>query len=434
MGAVLVCALGFSTFPLWAAPSDDLKTLVEQGKFAEAYAAAEKQPEHIGDPAFDFFYGIASIETGHAGEGVLALERYLLNFPDNVNARLQLARGYFVLGEDARAREEFEALRRLKPPSDIAATIDRFLDAIRLRETRYNPSAGGYMELGAGNDSNINSGVANSNIFLGNLGPVVISTTGQKLNSSFSSVGGGAYFSYPVAPGVALFANGAGEQKFYFARDSSQYQLGNFDVAGGVSVLKEKNLYKASIAGGLITLGARAYRTTTGIGLEWRHQLDERQSLVVGAQYADLRYNDPNGPMNATLWGVNAGYRRQFSYRWEPAISLGANYAEQHSTQGRPDLVPRTQGVNANVSFTPAAKWGVAVGYTYVQSDYQGINFLAGVARKDTYQAFNGVVSYLINRNLSVRAEATLAHNSSNIDLYAFPRDLYMVKLRYEFK
>ena len=68
-------------------------------------------------------------------------------------------------------------------------------------------------------------------------------------------------------------------------------------------MLKEKNLYKASIAGGLITLGARAYRTTTGIGLEWRHQLDERQSLVVGAQYADLRYNDPNGPMNATLWG-----------------------------------------------------------------------------------------------------------------------------------
>ena len=30
--------------------------------------------------------------------------------------------------------------------------------------------------------------------------------------------------------------------------------------------------------------------------------------------------------------------------------------------------------------------------------------------------------------------EAQLARNQSNIDLYAFPRDVYMVKMRYEFK
>jgi tetratricopeptide (TPR) repeat protein len=423
-----------SSFELLAAPSDDIKALVEHGKSADAYAEAKKHPDQFGDPAFDFYYGIAAIDTGNSGEGVLALERYLLNFPDNVSARLQLARGYFVLGEDARAREEFEALRRLNPPTDVGATIDRFLDAIRLRETRYNPSAGGYIELGLGYDSNINSGVANSNIFLGNLGPVVITQTGQKINSGFASVGGGGYLSYPVAPGVALFGSAAGEQKFDFASNSSQFQLGNFDVAGGVSLLREKNLYKLSLVEGVITLGDRTYRTATGAGLEWRYQLDELQTFYVGGQYANLRYNDPNGPMDASLWGISTGYRRQFSYPWEPAITVGVNYAEQHSSQGRPDLVPRTSGANVGVSFTPAAKWGVAMGYTYLKSDYEGINILAGVARKDTYQAFNGVVSYLINRNMSVRAEANLAHNSSNIDLYAFPRDVFMMKLRYDFK
>ena len=53
LGAALVCAVGFSAFPVFAAPGDELKTLVEQGKFAEAYAAAEKQPEHVGNPGFD---------------------------------------------------------------------------------------------------------------------------------------------------------------------------------------------------------------------------------------------------------------------------------------------------------------------------------------------------------------------------------------------
>ena len=88
----------------------------------------------------------------------------------------------------------------------------------------------------------------------------------------------------------------------------------------------------------------------------------------------------------------------------------------------------------ANVSFTPAAKWGIAFGYTYMQNDYQGVNFLAGVARRDSYQAFNGVASYLINRNLSIRGEVSTARNSSNINLYAFPREVAMIKLRYEFK
>ena len=129
--------------PAWviAAPADEVKALLEAGKASEAYLLAKKYPDALGDPGFDFYFGIASIDAGNAGEGVLALERYILTFPDNVAARLQLARGYFALGEDARAREEFEALQKLGPPADVSATIDRFLDAIRLRETRYTPIA-----------------------------------------------------------------------------------------------------------------------------------------------------------------------------------------------------------------------------------------------------------------------------------------------------
>jgi len=58
---------------------------------------------------------------GHYGEGVLALERYLLNRPDNVSARLQLGRGYYLLGDDAQAHTELEALRKLDPPAPASA-------------------------------------------------------------------------------------------------------------------------------------------------------------------------------------------------------------------------------------------------------------------------------------------------------------------------
>src|SRR5689334_22011856 len=102
-GLALACAQA-----ALAAPADDIKALIDKGDSKAAYELGRNFPDQLGDPAFDFFFGVAAIDSGHAGEGVLALERYVINFPDNHNARLELARGYFVMGDNQRARDEFD--------------------------------------------------------------------------------------------------------------------------------------------------------------------------------------------------------------------------------------------------------------------------------------------------------------------------------------
>ena len=102
--------------PLHAAPADDIQALLAKGDAKAAYALAKKHPDQLGRPGFDFYFGIAAIDSGHAGEGVLALERYVITFPNNLEARLELARGYFVLGENQRAREEFSGVLKANPP------------------------------------------------------------------------------------------------------------------------------------------------------------------------------------------------------------------------------------------------------------------------------------------------------------------------------
>lgn len=169
--------------------------------------------------------------------------------------------------------------------------------------------------------------------------------------------------------------------------------------------------------------------------MEWAHQLDEKQSFSLGAQAARLDYPEPNAPRDADLWGLSAGYKRLFSYSWQPVITLGASAGSQHSRTGRPDLTPRTWGANAALNFTPAAKWGVAVGYNYLQSDYRGPDlFGAGEARHDKYHAVDAALTYLYSRNISFRAEAQWSRNRSNLEIYEFPREIYALKVRYEFK
>ncbi len=163
-----------STGPSFAAPADEVKALLDKGNAAAAYALGKNHPDQLGNPQFDFYFGVAAIDSGHAGEGVLALERYVINFPNNVNARLELARGYFVMGDDLRAREEFNAVLTAKPPAPVVANIERFLDALRSRESTYRTTTGLFVEAGFGYDSNVNGGVGSANINLPVFGNVLI--------------------------------------------------------------------------------------------------------------------------------------------------------------------------------------------------------------------------------------------------------------------
>jgi hypothetical protein len=418
-----------------AATTDEIRILLEQGKPAEAYQQGKQSPERLGDPEFDFYFGIAAIDVGHAGEGVLALERYVLTFPDNKAARLQLARGYFALGEDARAREEFEALRKLNPPADVTATIDRYLDQVRLRETRYQTSSGFYVETGLGIDTNVNAGVSNPNIFLPNLGNVVVGSAGTKTRDSFLTVGVGGYISHPVAPGISIFGNGQLESKR--VRSETQLSQGNYSFSGGVSFLEEKNLFRAGVDANLITIGKsnEKFRSYLGLSGEWQHQLDELQSVSMGAQLGALRYITIYEPKDATAAGISAGYRRLFSHKWQPLLTVGINVGRETALAiGRDDLSSRVIGARIGVGITPASKWGVSTSYNIQRTNYQGQDAILGVTRSDTYHSLDATVTYLYSRELSFRMEANVTRNFSNIALYEFPRETLAFKARYEFK
>jgi len=144
-----------------------------------------------------------------------------------------------------------------------------------------------------------------------------------------------------------------------------------------------------------------------------------------------------NNRLVALIRGPVGGFEYQ-DLRWqdlkEAHVSVGIFGATLKLVAEPSADLASAQSANRDLTFTPAAKWGVALGVNYLASDYLDINFLAGEARRDQYRTFNGIISYLISRNLSIRAEALVARNSSNIDLYAFQREVFTLKMRYEFK
>lgn len=431
-GAVLCVFLAGVTPALYAAPADDIKALVEQGKAAEAYELGAKTPELLGQPAFDFYFGVAAIDSGRAGEGVLALERYIVNFPDNSNARLELARGYFVLGEDARAREEFERVTKTKPPASVQTNIDRFLDAIRSRESRYTTTAGFYLEAGYGYDSNISGGVSNGNVNLPIFGNVVVNQAGVKAGSSFSWLAAGGQVSKPIAPGLSVFGGGQVDGKFNNA--NNQFDQNNVSAAGGLTYLSNKNFYRVTLSHSEVAVDDKRFRDVDSIAGEWHRQLDELQTVSPFAQYAQLRYTGDNKPRDADFYTIGVGYRKTFISNWQPLLTANLNGGEEHDIRGRPDLGREIYGGRLAISATPLPKWTISVGGAYQHSHYQGPDALLLTIRRDNYYSVDATVGYAITRHLSARLELLGSKNDSNLALYAYRRDMATLKVRYDFR
>jgi tetratricopeptide (TPR) repeat protein len=430
--AVLLAALALHCSAALAAPADELKALVEKGQSKEAYALGSRHPELLGNPDFDYYFGLAAVDAGHAGEAVLALERYLIQFPGNTVARAELARAYFVLGEDDRAREEFQNVLREKPPPAVVSTIERFLDAIRTREARYRSTSSFYLEAGIGSDSNVNAGVSGASINLPVFGNVTVGNAGTRKGDLFSVWGAGGQLSHPIAPGVALF--GAAGVELKRNQEESAFDILNSGVVGGVSFLRDKDLYKLSYTFSQVSVESDRFRATNGAVAEWNHQFDELQSIQTQGQLARYDHTGGNQVRDADYFGVGATYRRAFIMRWQPVVTIGANYAQEHNLRNRPDLGREIYGTRLGGSIQPDAKWGFNAGVSYQASRYDGADALLATTRRDGYWAMDASAVYLLSRNLSVRAEAILSENRSNIALYAYERNYFALKLRYEFK
>lgn len=428
--AGLVC-LGLA-WSAWGAPADDLRALVEQGKAAEAYALGERHPEALGDPAFDFWYGIAAIDSGHAPKGVLALERHLLTNPENDRARLEVARGYFILGEDARAREEFHAVRAKNPPPAVLATIDRYLDALRAREGRYQTTSRLYVEAGLGWDSNVNAGVGSPNINLPVLGDVEVNQGGVRTGDRFLHLAAGAQITHPVAPGVSIF--GAADLIGKLHNDDQAFDQAIASLAGGANWLVGQNLLRGTLFHQTAAVENDRFREVNGVSGDVVHQLSERQALTGTGSFARLNYMGANSPRNAELRALGLGYRHALAANWQPVASAGISFADERNLASRPDLGREIYGLNAQVNLTPGPKWGLNFGYTLNHSRYGAPDPLLGLSREDNFHVLEAAAIYLLNRNISLRAELSANRNDSNLSLFDYKRNVLALKARYEWK
>ena len=247
------------------------QALYDAGRFEEALAVLRpltSAPELSADVVF--LLGLSAIEASRLvpadaqvrrevllDEAILWLREMLVQRPELVRVRLELARAFFYKGEDALARDHFERVLAGDVPEPVSAKVREFLSRIRARR-RWNA----YLGVSIAPDSNISGASDSETIFL-NIGGVDLPFQRNEEDLATSGVGvqlwtGGEY-QHPVGDRLRLRAGVGVARKEYGGR---KFDETNLAVHAGPRWLIDRRT-EVSLLGSVRRRWAAARSTTT---------------------------------------------------------------------------------------------------------------------------------------------------------------------------
>ncbi|MCW9003915.1 MAG: surface lipoprotein assembly modifier [Gammaproteobacteria bacterium] len=428
---LMIFLLPFSSFAAEPFNLQLLQNLFKTYQRQQAYDyASQYLSEMEGNPYFDYLYGVSAIDSGHASQGVFALERVLFAFPQDHVTRLELARGYFILEEYARSRQEFEIVLKTRPPETVQQTAQLFIDKIRLQEARYKTTSNGYVEISMGTDSNVNSGTDQDELTI--ITTLTPDSLGQ--DDAFTNLSASWQITQPVAPGWLI--NGAITGSLRKNSDLNQFDNMTATMQAGITRLYKNSRYKGEIISQQYNLDGDTYRKLNGLNLSWHYAITQKSNLTTSIQYALLDYPD-QVVKNSDLATLSLSYSHTFSTTLTPtvfgSINLGTESANENLLAAQSVTERDITGLRAGIMLGLGDKTALQLAGTIQTSEYAAPYTSFSANREDDHVSADLNLLWLFERDWRLDTKVSYSDNQSNVEIFRYSRTQFSLNLNYAF-
>lgn len=414
------------------------RELILSGDSVAAYSLLNPRlNEMAGQPDFDYLYGLAAMDTNHPSEAVFAFERVLDVNPEHVDARAELAKAYFLLGENDAAKIEFEVVKESPIPEGIQIAVDRYLSAIEYSFESNRTQADFYLNGGFGYDSNINSATDDSTVTIPALGDLVLTLSKQsrEIHSGFISFGGGFRVSTPIRPDLKFFW-GANVNKRNTPKDtdfSTRIANGTF----GFQYLRGKNQFSlaAQVQKFAINISEsfreiNSDRTLSGGVLEWKHTLNDRNQFAAFSQWTMFRYPGQSiRNVNQISGGI--GWTHVMDRKGEPVVYAGVFGGNDNQLGSREDIGRDFVGVRLGGQLAISNKNTIYSNINYQYSRYGAKDPLFLTRRDDDFVSISLGMVHSFSKDLSIRPDLSYINNDSSLPINDYDRWIVSATFRY---
>ena len=406
----------------------EAQALLDGGRFDEAVAMLRPLLRRGGVVSGEalFLFGMAATATsGQPGtdeeardelldEAIAAFRAMLIEEPGLVRVRLELARAFFLKGEDALARRHFEHVLAGNPPAAVVLNVSRFLAEIRARR-RWSFRVGAALAP----DTNIGAASDERTIVIYGL---PFQRDAEELTTSGVgvSVWGGGEYQHPLGERARLRAGADALRREYAGGAFDQTYL---SLHAGPRVLVGGNAEASVLASARQRwLGSVPDHREAGVRLEAAHRFGRRLTAHAQGSWHDRRYRDRtflDGPVLDV--SVGGAWVATPIVRVDGAAGWGRERTESERWRHRRLWARAGVAVALPYGFT------VGGGGELRWSDYEGdwAPFVpSGAAREDRTRSLRASV---FNRAFTLRGfspELALVHErrDTNAQLYDYER------------
>lgn len=391
--------------------------LMAQGDWEEAELVLQGIAKNPAADAVEvvFLGGLIALESGNYAAAVEHFQSILVFHPDIPRVRLELARAYFLLGDNDAAKHHFERALSGGLPPEVAATVQDFLDQINLRR---DWQAGFSFALMS--DSNVNQATSSQTINIGGL-PFVLSGDAKQ------TAGMGALLLFygekrwQLAERWRLVANGNLIRRDYsknrfddttlYTRIGPRYLIEGGDIGAGVSLAKR-------------WLGDAPYNHAEGLFVDGSKQLDQHWETALSAEWQHYGY-DVAGSLPGSVVTTTAKLRYAPDTARLIEGELDVTQDDTISATMRHDTLGGTLGYHSEAS------WGVLYGVS-VRKSYSRFNVFDTFYQKARGDWLTSVTLDVSKRDwkfagFSPTLSATHIDNVSTISLFSYRRNMMQI-------
>lgn len=406
---------------------------MRKSDFNTAYQLLEPlESTNAGKLEYDYLFGVAAVESNNLTRGAFALERALAEKPNHLDARAEMAKAHFLLGELETSKAEFNNVLQENPDEQTKSSIEKLLAAIDKVEGA-GTSFSAYLEAGIGWDSNVSSAPNLQSIGVPAFGGLVVQLDANALEKAdtFMSLATGISFRHPITKQLAAFG-GVGVNG-RINGDQATFDNSGIDLNLGLQYVQKQHQFSIGLQDNHFYLDSARFRHAYGTSAQWLYNVDAFNQAGVYGQFSRLNYVG-NSMANADrkIIGINAAHAFQGDYK---PVAYGSIYGGREDARAtQMDFLSQdVLGLRAGGQLSFSDQWQLSTAMSVEQrNNDENQPFFLRKRQDNQYDASLGL-SYIPVRDWSIKSQISYTKNDSNIDLYNYNRTMVSVNVRKDF-
>jgi outer membrane protein len=416
------------------------KLALDGGESRRAYEMLKAQESRlIGKVEFDYLLGLAALDVGYAAEAIIHLERVLINQPDFLQARAEIAKAYIKVQETENAKRELQTVAAQEIPQEVRRAIGNFLDLIKRDEEAAQKSADdnpvtwrGSIESEIGYDSNANFGTSSGTWLLAD-GTKVLPQASSKPNpSALLGLAGAVEAVVPINGRIAWTTGLRLSSRSY--PSASTLAQSQVDLSTGLRIATEKAQFNVLAQTQNLRLDGNAFRKATGLAAQAQFELDSKnpgaKQWGLFAQAFDLSFpnaasRDAKRLMSGVSWASTIAPKENF-------LGLASVYSGRENAQ-LDTLSYSFTGLRGLLSRSLTQEWTGQISASFERRSFDGIDTLFGVRREDRQTELRLSAERSYGKHWLMTQEITWTKNMSSLQPNDYQRSQWRTSIKYKF-